>query len=202
MSELLPIVVAFWVFVSATGLMFATLIGLGIHQRRREHPGRNQESAGRRRRKNQLRGYLIDSGVRFVEGAPIGQARPAFYLPDYSLAIVYDARDYRLLLDVDGIEGMLLEEEVPLSEVERRLPFGRTRVNPSAEESIDAFDVLGLQRDATEEEIERRYRQLVLDKHPDQGGSRDEFEEVKNAYEKLSSASGESSGKGRASGSR
>ncbi|SNR60415.1 J domain-containing protein [Halorubrum vacuolatum] len=46
--------------------------------------------------------------------------------------------------------------------------------------------------DASAEEIQAQYRQLVKTYHPDQGGSEDEFKKLKSAYETLISASSRS----------
>jgi ferredoxin len=45
--------------------------------------------------------------------------------------------------------------------------------------------VLGVDPDADEEEIERAYRDRIMDAHPDQGGSVEEFRSVRMAYERL-----------------
>ncbi|QKY19174.1 DnaJ domain-containing protein [Halolamina sp. CBA1230] len=50
---------------------------------------------------------------------------------------------------------------------------------------MDPFDVLGVETDADDAEISRAYRQRVKETHPDQGGSRDEFMRVQQAYAAL-----------------
>jgi len=47
------------------------------------------------------------------------------------------------------------------------------------------FDVLRVDTDAEEAEIERAYRERVKEAHPDQGGSVDEFQTVRTAYERI-----------------
>ncbi|MFC7176312.1 ferredoxin Fer [Halosegnis marinus] len=47
------------------------------------------------------------------------------------------------------------------------------------------FDVLGVERDADPEAIERAYRERVKDAHPDHGGSAREFQRVRRAYEAI-----------------
>eukprot|EP01105_Mastigella_eilhardi_P026086 TRINITY_DN7369_c0_g1_i1.p1 TRINITY_DN7369_c0_g1~~TRINITY_DN7369_c0_g1_i1.p1 ORF type:complete len:388 (+),score=125.49 TRINITY_DN7369_c0_g1_i1:49-1164(+) len=50
------------------------------------------------------------------------------------------------------------------------------------------YDVLGVKRDATANEIKKAYRQLLLIHHPDKGGDPEKFKEVSNAYEILNDA--------------
>ena len=45
------------------------------------------------------------------------------------------------------------------------------------------YDVLGLDADADDTEIERAYRRRVKEAHPDRGGSAEEFQRVREAYE-------------------
>ncbi|GAA0202706.1 ferredoxin Fer [Halobaculum roseum] len=45
------------------------------------------------------------------------------------------------------------------------------------------YDVLGLDADADDTEIERAYRRRVKEAHPDRGGSFEEFQRVREAYE-------------------
>jgi len=56
------------------------------------------------------------------------------------------------------------------------------------------FDVLRVDRDADEAEVDRAYRELVLETHPDQGGSREEFQLVRAAYEAIESGEWEAGG--------
>lgn len=47
------------------------------------------------------------------------------------------------------------------------------------------FDILGIESDATEEEIKQAYRRRVKETHPDQGGCAREFQLVRAAYEAI-----------------
>ena len=53
----------------------------------------------------------------------------------------------------------------------------------------DFYSVLGLNRDASEDDIKKAYRKLAMKHHPDRNqehGSEDKFKEAKEAYEILS----------------
>jgi DnaJ-class molecular chaperone len=48
------------------------------------------------------------------------------------------------------------------------------------------YQILGVSKSATQEEIKKAYRKLALIHHPDKGGSAEKFKEIKKAYEILS----------------
>jgi len=50
----------------------------------------------------------------------------------------------------------------------------------------DYYKILGVSRDASEEEIKRAYRKLAQKYHPDKGGDEKKFKEINEAYEVLS----------------
>ena len=50
----------------------------------------------------------------------------------------------------------------------------------------DYYEVLGVSKSASESEIKKAYRKLALKLHPDQGGDKDKFAEVSEAYDVLS----------------
>jgi len=51
----------------------------------------------------------------------------------------------------------------------------------------DYYDILGVQKNATEEEIKKAYRKLAHQYHPDKtGGDSDKFKEISEAYQVLS----------------
>lgn len=49
----------------------------------------------------------------------------------------------------------------------------------------DAYQTLGVARNATDEEIKRAYRKLAGKHHPDKGGDTAKFQEIQTAYETL-----------------
>jgi DnaJ-class molecular chaperone len=50
----------------------------------------------------------------------------------------------------------------------------------------DYYDILGVSKSATADEIKRAYRKLALKHHPDRGGNHDEFTKINEAYQILS----------------
>lgn len=51
---------------------------------------------------------------------------------------------------------------------------------------MNPYEVLGVSETATLADIKKAYRQNAAKSHPDQGGDRDQFQEVQKAYEVLS----------------
>ena len=53
-------------------------------------------------------------------------------------------------------------------------------------EPLNPYDILGVTRTSSPEEIKKAYRSLAQRHHPDHGGDEDEFVRIKLAYETLS----------------
>jgi len=49
----------------------------------------------------------------------------------------------------------------------------------------DYYEVLGLSKNASDDEIKKAYRRLAVKHHPDQGGNEENFKEIAEAYEVL-----------------
>lgn len=49
------------------------------------------------------------------------------------------------------------------------------------------YDILGIDKTASEDDIKKAYRKLALKYHPDRGGDQEKFKEVNEAYQVLSS---------------
>lgn len=52
----------------------------------------------------------------------------------------------------------------------------------------DYYDILGVKRDASADDIKKAFRKLARKHHPDAGGSEEKFKEINEAYEVLSDA--------------
>lgn len=50
----------------------------------------------------------------------------------------------------------------------------------------DYYNILGVSKSATDEEIKNAYRKLAKTHHPDKGGDKSKFQEIQKAYETLS----------------
>ena len=48
------------------------------------------------------------------------------------------------------------------------------------------YDILGVKRDATDDQIKKAFRKLAAKYHPDAGGDEQKFKEVSEAYTTLS----------------
>jgi len=68
--------------------------------------------------------------------------------------------------------------------------FGQVMGPSSPSEAFDPYKILGLDRSASDEEIERRYKELVRRLHPDTAGVKGTeflFQLVKTAYDLIKS---------------
>ncbi|HLL74014.1 MAG TPA: DnaJ domain-containing protein [Pyrinomonadaceae bacterium] len=52
----------------------------------------------------------------------------------------------------------------------------------SGEKGKDYYEILGAGADAPRDEIERRYKRLASERHPDRGGSEEEMKDLNEAY--------------------
>ena len=50
----------------------------------------------------------------------------------------------------------------------------------------DPYEILCIDKNATEEEIKKSYRKLAMETHPDRGGDEEKFKEISEAYSILS----------------
>lgn len=52
--------------------------------------------------------------------------------------------------------------------------------------SYKLYDILGIDKNASNDEIKKKYKKLAVHNHPDKGGDQIKFQEITNAYEILS----------------
>ncbi|MBP1986948.1 J domain-containing protein [Halolamina salifodinae] len=161
---------------------------------------------GARRQRAAIRAFFEEIGEPFYEDYEVGYTQVAFYLPERDVAITFDPRAFLRLDDTDTFV-ILCEHELRIATLARRLPFdvgrpsgsrtsgrrtgGRRRSRerrgtearaPRGKAVDDAFDTLGLARDADEDAVKTAYREQVKEVHPDQGGSQEEFQQLQDAY--------------------
>ncbi|MEZ3117125.1 J domain-containing protein [Halobaculum sp. MBLA0147] len=162
---------------------------------------RGERVDGTARRRAEIRQYLGRIDERYAERVELGGRRVAFHLPERDVAITFDPQTYFGLANADGASGnvefdadpsgdglyvILIEQEMPGHHLGRRLPFEVADVHLGPEDAPDpvaeAFDTLGLEPTADADSVEAAYRDRVVDVHPDQGGDRETFSEVQEAY--------------------
>ena len=82
----------------------------------------------------------------------------------------------------------------------RRAAFPSARIRPGLirllATSYDPHQLLGVKPGASPEELKAAYRKQAMKYHPDRGGDPDKFKQISEAYSRLSSGEGSSSGFG------
>ncbi|PSP75001.1 molecular chaperone DnaJ [Halobacteriales archaeon QS_3_64_16] len=143
---------------------------------------RNTSESGETRRRTEIRQYLRAIDEPFAEDHPVGAETVAFYLPERDVAITFDPRTY-YRIERSRSYGVLAEHEMPGFQLGARLPFETPAVTEAATDPAEAaFAVLGIPSGASTEEIKAAYRRKVKEVHPDQGGDRESFRRVRDAY--------------------
>ena len=69
-------------------------------------------------------------------------------------------------------------------------PVERSVRSSSPPQRTSAWSVLGVERDASDDELKRAYRRRALETHPDRGGDPSTFRAVQRAYEHALAAQG------------
>jgi hypothetical protein len=142
---------------------------------------------GSLRRHAEIRSYLNAIGERVVENVDLAGYTVAFYLPQRDVAVTFDPRVFFGLEDASTFV-VLCEDEMPAGQLGRRLPFDveepeRSRRRPTVDASItNAFQKLGLEAGASQDEVRNAYRSQVKEVHPDRGGTEAEFKKLREAY--------------------
>lgn len=191
----LPSFLPWWLLVGvAIGLVFSVLIAGAFLAVWRLYPSDggspSHTEGGEQRKREEIRGYLRTIGEEFREDVPLEGGTVEFYLPARDVAITFDARTYFRIGRTDTYP-VLVEHEMPWSHLGARLPFETPTFEFGGGEEEDetaiasprsAFAVLGLPADASESQVRAAYREKVKRVHPDQGGDREAFREVREAY--------------------
>uniref|UniRef100_A0A7S0HYG2 J domain-containing protein n=1 Tax=Hanusia phi TaxID=3032 RepID=A0A7S0HYG2_9CRYP len=63
---------------------------------------------------------------------------------------------------------------------------GAARGGPPQSDNTKFYKLLGVERDASDQEIKKAYRKAAIKNHPDKGGDPEKFKEISTAYEVLS----------------
>lgn len=171
----------FSVIVAGIFLAGQRLIPSSPGQRERRADGSGD---GMARRRAEIRHYFDAIDEPYEEGRTIDGQHVDFYLPNRKVAVTFDAHVYFQLRSSD-VEPVLIEHELPGIALGSRLPFETPQVTIDRSDGVptDAFAELGVSTDADMPEIERAYRDRVIDVHPDHGGDSEEFKQVRDAYD-------------------
>jgi len=177
------LVVGLWLSVGVgvlIGAIFVAGARLYPHQ-----PSNATYTAGEGRRRVEIRQYLSAIGEEFAEDHFVEGQHVAFYLPKRDVAITFDARAY-FRIERSPTYAVLVEHEMPGMHLGDRLPFETPDVSDDEDEHVDpteaAFAILGVPHGASLSEVKRAYRRKVKEVHPDHGGDREEFQQVREAY--------------------
>lgn len=196
MTGVLPLFPRWVVIGVLIGLAIAAVFAIVFVVGTRLYPntdtgrGTGTRTDGHDRKRTEVRQYLGAIGEPYEENAHVAGERVAFHLADRNVAISFDALTYFRLTDA-GIQAVLVEHEMPITNLGSRLPFetprfgwnGPTGIDPDdAHSRRTALAALGLEPDATLEEVTTAYRAQVKDAHPDHGGDPETFNRVREAY--------------------
>ena len=178
------LVAGLWLSAGVSALIGAIFVaGARLFPTRTPGPG----TSGEGRRRVEIRQYLSAIGESFAEEHFVEGQHVAFYLPERDVAITFDARAY-FRIERSPTYAVLVEHEMPGIHLGDRLPFETPELDPEDDEQsrLDpteaAFAVLGVPPNATLTEVKRAYRERVKEVHPDHGGDREAFQQVREAY--------------------
>ncbi|MFC4549951.1 MULTISPECIES: J domain-containing protein [Halorussus] len=175
------LVVGLWLS-AAVGVVIAGVFFVGARLYPTESPGPGTSGEGRRR--VEIRQYLTAIGEEFAEDHFVEGQHVAFYLPERDVAITFDARAY-FRIERSPTFAVLVEHEMPGMHLGDRLPFETPELDVEdggVDPTEAAFAVLGVGPNATLAEIKQAYREKVKEVHPDHGGDREAFQQVREAY--------------------
>jgi DnaJ domain. len=185
--------------VLSVGAAVVFAVGTRVAAGSRTQTGDRDHADGTARRRAEIRSYLGRIDERYVEDATLSGRRVAFHLPEREVAVTFDPQTYFRLAEAEGATGnaefdpdpepegvfvVLIEQEMPGGQLGKRLPFEVPAVDdPDPTDPVaEAFDALGLPTTAGSDRVESAYRDRVKQVHPDQGGDREAFTELREAY--------------------
>lgn len=180
-------VLPWWLVIGVlVGLLVGILIAgvFAIGSRLFPNAPREPTAGGENRKRTEIRRYLRAIDEAFIENYELAGSPVDFYLPERDVAITFDARVFFRIEATDSY-GVLVEHEMPGIHLGRRLPFETpdlTAGPDTDEKTMAAFAVLGLPTDASQSEIKAAYREKIKRVHPDRGGNRETFTQVREAY--------------------
>lgn len=177
------LVVGIWLSIGV-----GVLIGVIFVAGARLYPSKSSTATyttGEGRRRIEIRQYLSAIGEEFAEDHFVEDQHVAFYLPTRDVAITFDAQAY-FRIERSPTFAVLVEHEMPGMHLSDRLPFETPEIEDDEADKMDptdaAFAVLGVPQGATLPEVKQAYREKVKEVHPDHGGDREEFQQVREAY--------------------
>jgi hypothetical protein len=175
------LVVGIWLSVGV-----GVLIGVIFVAGARLYPSKSPtatHATGEGRRRIEIRQYLSTIGEEFAEKHFVEGQHVAFYLPKRDVAITFDAQAY-FRIERSPTYAVLVEHEMPGMHLGDRLPFETPEIedDDQMDPTDAAFAILGVPQGATLPEVKRAYREKVKEVHPDHGGDREEFQQVREAY--------------------
>jgi hypothetical protein len=175
--------------VAAVTVLGAAMFVVGERLFPTEPVAAASERSGEWKRRREIREYLRAIGEPFAEDHFVAGRHVAFYLPQRDVAVTFDAPAYFRIRNSETF-AVLAEHEMPGAALGGRLPFETPDPeelfddpDESDEQTVeDAFETLGVSRGASEAELKSAYRERVKDAHPDHGGDKETFEQVREAY--------------------
>ena len=77
-----------------------------------------------------------------------------------------------------GGMGMDDDDDGPFAGMGGGFPGGRSRGPPKEVDNKKLYELLGVTKDATMDDIRKSYRKLAIKCHPDKGGDPEKFKEI------------------------
>jgi len=93
--------------------------------------------------------------------------------------------------DVNSVlRTMVRNVQINVLKQMRKQIDGQIKALSGTEVGIDPFEILGVEPNATKDEVTKAYKKKAWDAHPDRGGSNQEMMKVNAAFEAISRVKG------------